>query len=223
MLGRSTSDRVLLPEGGVHARPHREKWLRLFEQLSPIYKWASGGLAKVPLRHSYAPAIRLSPGYRVPRRHRRDLRVRNRARLGPDVQHRLFNTDFTVGYSPERINPGDRQRRLAAIIKVTSGSAPEAAEFVDARYRRIVTAGARVLACSRLGFTFKENCPDLRNTRVIDLARELQGFRRQGRCLRPLGHPTASAGPHPGKQVSVKVKRINSKPTRRIQALCPAL
>ena len=52
-----------------------------------------------------------------------------------------FNTDFTIGYSPERINPGDKQRRLTTIVKVTSGSTPEAAEFVDALYRRIITAG----------------------------------------------------------------------------------
>jgi UDP-N-acetyl-D-galactosamine dehydrogenase len=52
-----------------------------------------------------------------------------------------FNRDFTVGYSPERINPGDRQRRLTTIPKVTSGSTPDAAEFVDALYRRIVSAG----------------------------------------------------------------------------------
>ena len=204
-----------------------------------------------------------------------------------------FNTDFTVGYSPERINPGDKQRRLTTIMKVTSGSTPEAAEFVDALYPRIITAGTHkapslkvaeaakvientqrdvsiammnefalifhrlgidtqdvlaaagtkwnflpfkpglvgghcigvdpyyliqkaqsvgyypdiLLACRRindamgkhvaaevvklmihkghtiagarvlvLGFTFKENCPDLRNTRVIDLVHELQGF-----------------------------------------------
>ena len=214
----------------------------------------------------------------------------------PELEHvsgLKFNTDFTVGYSPERINPGDKQRRLTTIIKVTSGSTPEAAEFVDALYRRIITAGTHkapslkvaeaakvientqrdaniammnefalifhrlgidtqdvlaaagtkwnflpfkpglvgghcigvdpyyliqkaqsvgyypdiLLACRRindamgqhvaaevvklmihkghaiagarvlvLGFTFKENCPDLRNTRVIDLVRELQGF-----------------------------------------------
>ncbi|TZF82031.1 nucleotide sugar dehydrogenase [Cognatilysobacter lacus] len=52
-----------------------------------------------------------------------------------------FNRDFTVGYSPERINPGDRQRRLKDIPKVTSGSTPAAADFVDALYARIVTAG----------------------------------------------------------------------------------
>jgi UDP-N-acetyl-D-galactosamine dehydrogenase len=52
-----------------------------------------------------------------------------------------FNRDFTVGYSPERINPGDREHRLPDIVKVTSGSTPEAAERIDALYRRIVTAG----------------------------------------------------------------------------------
>jgi len=52
-----------------------------------------------------------------------------------------FNQDFFCGYSPERINPGDKQHRLPDIKKVTSGSTPETAEFVDALYRRIVTAG----------------------------------------------------------------------------------
>ena len=52
-----------------------------------------------------------------------------------------FNLDFTVGYSPERINPGDRERRLTNIPKITSGSTPEAADVVDALYRRIITAG----------------------------------------------------------------------------------
>ena len=52
-----------------------------------------------------------------------------------------FNDDFFVGYSPERINPGDQQRRLVDIPKVTSGSTPEAADFVDALYRSIITAG----------------------------------------------------------------------------------
>jgi UDP-N-acetyl-D-glucosamine/UDP-N-acetyl-D-galactosamine dehydrogenase len=204
-----------------------------------------------------------------------------------------FNVDFTVGYSPERINPGDRQRRLTTIPKITSGSTPETADFVDALYTRIITAGTHkapslkvaeaakvientqrdanialinefalifhrlgidtqdvlaaagtkwnflpfrpglvgghcigvdpyyliqkaqstgyypdiLLACRRindamgqhvaseviklmvgqghairgcrvlvLGLTFKENCPDLRNTRVVDLVRELESF-----------------------------------------------
>lgn len=52
-----------------------------------------------------------------------------------------FNVDFFAGYSPERANPGDREHRLETIMKVTSGSTPEAAEFVDALYRSVVTAG----------------------------------------------------------------------------------
>lgn len=52
-----------------------------------------------------------------------------------------FNVDFFAGYSPERANPGDKRHRLATITKVTSGSTPEAAEFVDRLYRRIVIAG----------------------------------------------------------------------------------
>lgn len=207
-----------------------------------------------------------------------------------------FNTDFTVGYSPERINPGDKLRRLTTIPKVTSGSTPVTADFVDELYNTIITAGTHkasslkvaeaskvientqrdanialmnefalifhrlgidthevlaaagtkwnflpfkpglvgghcigvdpyyliqkaqsvgyypdiLLACRRindamgqhvaasvvkllirkghavakarvlvLGFTFKENCPDLRNTRVIDLVHELQAFDTQ--------------------------------------------
>ena len=52
-----------------------------------------------------------------------------------------FNVDFFAGYSPERINPGDKEHRLTTIRKITSGSTPEAAEFVDALYRRVITAG----------------------------------------------------------------------------------
>jgi UDP-N-acetyl-D-glucosamine/UDP-N-acetyl-D-galactosamine dehydrogenase len=214
----------------------------------------------------------------------------------PELEHTSklrFNVDFTVGYSPERINPGDTKRRLTTIPKITSGSTPEAADFVDALYRCIITAGTHkapnlkvaeaakvientqrdanialinefalifhrlgidtqdvlaaagtkwnflpfqpglvgghcigvdpyyliqkaqstgyypdiLLACRRindamgqhvaseviklmiakghairgsrvlvLGLTFKENCPDLRNTRVVDLVREIESF-----------------------------------------------
>lgn len=52
-----------------------------------------------------------------------------------------FNTDFFCGYSPERINPGDRKRPLPSIVKITSGSTPETADFVDALYASIITAG----------------------------------------------------------------------------------
>lgn len=53
----------------------------------------------------------------------------------------VFNVDFFVGYSPERINPGDALHRFEDIVKVTSGSTPEAAELVDALYREVVLAG----------------------------------------------------------------------------------
>ncbi len=52
-----------------------------------------------------------------------------------------FNRDFFCGYSPERINPGDKEHRLPSIKKVTSGSTPEAAEAIDQLYKQIITAG----------------------------------------------------------------------------------
>ena len=53
----------------------------------------------------------------------------------------VFNRDFFVGYSPERINPGDKQHRVTNIRKVTSGSTPDTADFVDALYGSIIEAG----------------------------------------------------------------------------------
>ncbi len=52
-----------------------------------------------------------------------------------------YNLDFFCGYSPERINPGDKEHRVTTIKKVTSGSTPEIANVVDALYREIITAG----------------------------------------------------------------------------------
>jgi UDP-N-acetyl-D-glucosamine/UDP-N-acetyl-D-galactosamine dehydrogenase len=57
-----------------------------------------------------------------------------------------FNQDFFIGYSPERINPGDKEHRLTTIKKVTSGSTPEVAEFVDNLYGSIITAGTHKAA-----------------------------------------------------------------------------
>ena len=57
-----------------------------------------------------------------------------------------FNKDFYVGYSPERINPGDKEHRLPTIIKITAGSTPQAAKFVDDLYKRIITAGTHLAA-----------------------------------------------------------------------------
>ncbi len=52
-----------------------------------------------------------------------------------------FNVDFYAGYSPERINPGDKEHTVAKILKVTSGSTPEIAEYVDQLYKTVITAG----------------------------------------------------------------------------------
>lgn len=52
-----------------------------------------------------------------------------------------YNIDFFAGYSPERINPGDKDRPISKIVKVTSGSTPEVADFVDELYKRIIDAG----------------------------------------------------------------------------------
>jgi len=62
----------------------------------------------------------------------------------PEVERHsslVFNEDFYAGYSPERINPGDKERRVTNILKVTSGSTPQVSDFVDSLYKSIVTAG----------------------------------------------------------------------------------
>ncbi len=61
-----------------------------------------------------------------------------------------FNQDFYAGYSPERINPGDKQHRLETIMKVTSGSSAEVADFVDALYGSIITAGTHKASSIRV-------------------------------------------------------------------------
>jgi UDP-N-acetyl-D-galactosamine dehydrogenase len=55
-----------------------------------------------------------------------------------------FNEDFFVGYSPERINPGDKEHTVAKILKVTSGSSPEAALVIDELYNSVITAGTHL-------------------------------------------------------------------------------
>lgn len=55
-----------------------------------------------------------------------------------------FNEDFFVGYSPERINPGDKERTVTKILKVTSGSTPEAAQVIDDLYKSVITAGTHL-------------------------------------------------------------------------------
>ncbi|MDH5325871.1 MAG: Vi polysaccharide biosynthesis UDP-N-acetylglucosamine C-6 dehydrogenase TviB [Gammaproteobacteria bacterium] len=61
-----------------------------------------------------------------------------------------YNSDFFAGYSPERINPGDKEHRVTNILKVTSGSTPEVADYVDALYASIITAGTHKASSIRV-------------------------------------------------------------------------
>lgn len=61
-----------------------------------------------------------------------------------------YNEDFFAGYSPERINPGDKEHTVAKILKVTSGSTPEVAEYVDQLYKTVITAGTHKASSIRV-------------------------------------------------------------------------
>lgn len=85
----------------------------------------------------------------------------------------VFNRDFFVGYSPERINPGDKAHRVTSIMKVTSGSTTEAADFIDALYASIITAGTHKASSIKVAEAAKviENTQrDLNIALVNDLA-----------------------------------------------------
>jgi UDP-N-acetyl-D-galactosamine dehydrogenase len=71
-----------------------------------------------------------------------------------------FNVDFFCGYSPERINPGDKVHTVTKILKITSGSTPETADTVDALYRSIITAGTYKAQSMKVAEAAKviENC-----------------------------------------------------------------
>jgi UDP-N-acetyl-D-glucosamine/UDP-N-acetyl-D-galactosamine dehydrogenase len=84
-----------------------------------------------------------------------------------------FNEDFYAGYSPERINPGDKAHRVTSILKVTSGSTPQVADTVDHLYRSIITAGTHKVSCIKVAEAAKviENTQrDLNIALVNDLA-----------------------------------------------------
>lgn len=61
-----------------------------------------------------------------------------------------YNVDFFCGYSPERINPGDKEHTVTKILKVTSGSTPEIAEYVDQLYKSVITAGTHKASCIKV-------------------------------------------------------------------------
>jgi UDP-N-acetyl-D-glucosamine/UDP-N-acetyl-D-galactosamine dehydrogenase len=67
-----------------------------------------------------------------------------------DASRKKFNRDFFCGYSPERINPGDKQHRLPTIVKVTSGSTPETADIVNSLYASIIKAGTHRAASIKI-------------------------------------------------------------------------
>ncbi len=85
----------------------------------------------------------------------------------------VFNQDFFAGYSPERINPGDKQHRVTNILKITSGSTPKVADFVDALYSSIITVGTHKASCIKVAEAAKviENTQrDLNIALINDLA-----------------------------------------------------
>jgi UDP-N-acetyl-D-galactosamine dehydrogenase len=86
----------------------------------------------------------------------------------------VYNRDFFAGYSPERINPGDKQHRVTTILKVTSGSTAEVADFVDGLYGSIITAGTHKASSLKVAEAAKviENTQrDLNIALINDLAK----------------------------------------------------
>jgi len=84
-----------------------------------------------------------------------------------------YNRDFFCGYSPERINPGDREHRLPSIRKVTSGSTPEIADEVDYLYGEIVSAGtfkAQWIRVAEAAKVIENTQRDLNSALVNELA-----------------------------------------------------
>ena len=85
----------------------------------------------------------------------------------------VYNRDFFAGYSPERINPGDKEHRVTGIRKVTSGSTPETADFVDRLYGSVITAGtyrASSLKVAEAAKVIENTQRDLNIALVNDLA-----------------------------------------------------
>ncbi len=110
-----------------------------------------------------------------------------------------FNEDFFVGYSPERINPGDKEHRFETIVKVTSGSTPEAAEFVDALYNTVVDGrhAPRAVHQGRRGRQGHREHPARRQHRPRQ---------RAGARLRPSGHRHARRARGRGHEVELPAR-----------------
>ena len=139
--------------------------------------------------------------------------------LVEEVSGLKYNRDFFAGYSPERINPGDKAHRLTSIVKVTSGSTPEVAEYVDQLYKSIVTAGTHKASSIRVAEAAKviENTQrDLNIALVNELALI---FNRMGidtlEVLEAAGAPRpASPGPS-SASAPTRATVPTPSPTRR--------
>ena len=117
-----------------------------------------------------------------------------------------FNRDFFAGYSPERINPGDREHRLPTIRKVTSGSTPEAAAFVDKLYGSIVKAGTHPASSIRVA----EAAKVIENTqRDVNIALD----QRARHDLQPARHRHPGGARGGGQQVELPA--VPAGPGRR--------
>lgn len=89
-----------------------------------------------------------------------------------------FNKDFFAGYSPERINPGDKKNTIENILKVTSGSTPEVAKFVDELYSSVVTAGTHLVSSIKVAEASKviENSQRDINIAFVNELAKIFGF-----------------------------------------------
>ena len=132
----------------------------------------------------------------------------------------VFNRDFFVGYSPERINPGDLQHRLPDIVKVTSGSTPDAADLIDQVYGSVIAAGTHKVSSIRVAEAAKviENIQrDVNIALVNELAMLFKDLGLDtARCLRPPapnGTSTAIAPASSAATASASTPTI--LPTRR--------
>ena len=83
-----------------------------------------------------------------------------------------YNKDFYCGYSPERINPGDKTNTLTKIIKITSGSSPEIADFVDSLYASIITEGTHKVSSIKIAEAAK-SVENIQRDLNISLVNEL--------------------------------------------------
>ena len=117
-----------------------------------------------------------------------------------------FNREFFAGYSPERINPGDKTHRLPAIVKITSGSTPEAADLVNQVYGAVITAGTHRASSIRVAEAAKV-IENIQRDVNIALINEL------AMLFKELGLETS--GGARGRRHQMELPALSSRPGRR--------